>query len=189
MFSYNDLKIGATFIFEGEPYEVQEYSFLRMQQRKPVAQVKMQNLVNGKIITRNFHQNETFDEVEIEREPLKFLYSHRGEYWFSPINDAKKRFSIKEELLGEAANFLKPNTEVDAIKWGERIIGVKAPIKMDLKVKETPPGERGNTAQGGTKTAELETGAKIQVPLFVNNDDIVKVNTETGEYVERVTKA
>ena len=67
MFSYNDLKIGATFIFESEPYEVQEYSFLRMQQRKPVAQVKMKNLVNGKIITRNFHQNETFDEVEIER--------------------------------------------------------------------------------------------------------------------------
>ncbi len=189
MFSYNDLKIGATFIFEGEPYEVLEYSFLRMQQRKPVAQTKIKNLVNGKIITRNFHQNESFDEVEIERVPIKFIYGHRGEYWFTALNNPKDRFAIKEEILGTAGKFLKANTEVLAMKWGDRIINVKAPIKMDLKVKDTPPGERGNTAQGGTKTAELETGATIQVPLFVNNDDIIRVNTETGEYVERMEKA
>ena len=127
--------------------------------------------------------------VDVNWDSLKFLYGHRGEYWFSPIDDAKKRFAIKQELLGNAYQFLKPNTEVETLKWGERIIGVKAPIKMELRIKETPPGERGNTAQGGTKTAELETGAKIQVPLFVNNEDVVKVNTETGEYVRRVEKA
>ncbi len=188
MLNYDDLKIGTTFIYEGEPYEVLEYAFLRMQQRKPVAQTKIKNLITGKILDRNFHVSEKFEEVEIETSPIKFLYTHRGEYWFSEKDNPAKRFAIKEETLGTAAQFLKANTEVTAIKWDERIINVKIPIKMDLVVKETPPGERGNTAQGGTKVAELETGAKIQVPLFVDTGDIVRVNTESGEYVERMEK-
>lgn len=189
MLDYNDLKIGTTFIYEGQPYEIVEYSFLRMQQRKPAVQTKMRNLLNGKIIDRNFHMNEKFEEVEIDRQPIKFLYANRGEYWFSEKNDPSKRFSLKEEAVGDPAKFLKANTEVTAVKWGERIINIDVPIKMDLLVKETPPGERGNTAQGGTKVAELETGAKINVPLFVNTGDIIKINTQTGEYVERVEKS
>ncbi len=188
MLDYNDLKIGTTFLYENQPYEVLEYSFLRMQQRKPVAQVKMRNLLNGKIIDRNFHMNEKFEDVEIEKQSIKFLYHHRDEYWFSEKNDSSKRFSLKEDILGNPAKFLKTNTEVVAIKWDERIINVEIPIKMDLAVKEAPPGERGNTAQGGSKVAELETGAKINVPLFVNTGDVIKVNTQTGEYVERVEK-
>lgn len=189
MLDYNDLKIGTTFLYEGQPYEVLEYSFLRMQQRKPVAQTRMRNLLNGKIIERNFHMNEKFEEVEIERQLIKFLYHHRDEYWFSEKDNPSKRFSLKEDVLGDPAKFLKANTEVVAIKWGEKIINVSIPIKMDLVVKETPPGERGNTAQGGAKVAELETGAKINVPLFVNTGDIIRVNTQTGEYVERVEKS
>jgi elongation factor P len=189
MLDYNDLKIGTTFLYEGQPYEVMEYSFLRMQQRKPVAQVKMRNLLNGKIIERNFHMNEKFEDVEIEKQPIKFLYHHRDEYWFSEKNDPSKRFSLKVDVLGDPAKFLKANTEVVAIKWDDKIINVSIPIKMDLAVKETPPGERGNTAQGGSKVAELETGAKINVPLFVNTGDVIKVNTQTGEYVERVEKS
>lgn len=188
MLDYNDLKIGTTFIYEGQPYEIMEYSFLRMQQRKPAVQTKMRNLLNGKIIDRNFHMNEKFEEVTIEREPIKFLYHHRDEYWFSQKNDPSKRFSLKEEILGKPAQFLKANTEVVAVKWDEKIINVEIPIKMDLVVKETPPGERGNTAQGGSKIAELETGAKVDVPLFVDTGDIIKVNTLTAEYVERVEK-
>ena len=188
MFNYNDLKIGITFIYEGEPYEVLEYSFLRMQQRKPVAQTRLKNLLNGKIIERNIHQNEKFEEVEIEKKNIKFLYCNRGECWFSEKDDPSKRFSISQETLGNAAQFVKPATEVTAVKWGEKIINVQFPIKMDLAIKDAPPGERGDTARGGTKVAELETGAKIAVPLFVNNGDIIRVNTQTGEYVERVEK-
>ncbi len=189
MLDYNDLKIGTTFIYEGQPYEILEYSFLRMQQRKPAVQTKMRNLLNGKIIERNFHMNEKFEAVEIERQPIKYLYTHRGEYWFSEKDNPSKRFALKEEAVGTAAKFLKNNTDAIAVKWDDKIINIDVPIKMDLVVKETPPGERGNTAQGGTKVAELETGAKIQVPLFVNTGDTVKINTQTGEYVERVEKS
>ena len=189
MLNYDDLKIGTAFLYEGEPYEVLAYAFLRMQQRKPVAQVEFKSLLTGKILTRNFHQNELFEEVEIEKEPIKFIYKNKGECWFTPKNDPSKRFSLKEEAVGSAAKFLKANTDVTAVKWGDKIINIEAPIKMDLLVKETPPGERGNTAQGGSKAAELETGATIQVPLFVNTGDLIKINTQTGEYVERVEKS
>lgn len=189
MLTYNDLKIGATFIYEGAPYEVQEYSFLRMQQRKPVAQVKMKNLISGKIITRNFHQNENFEEADIERQEAQYLYTHRGQFWFCDAQDPKNRFSMTEAHIGPGIQFLKSNTPIIAFRFKGKIINVEIPVKVELAVKETPPGERGNTAQGGSKIAELETGAKISVPLFINTGDIVRINTQTGEYVERVEKA
>ncbi len=185
---YNDLRIGTTFIYEGQPYEVLEFAFLRMQQRKAVAQVKMRNLLNGKVISRNFHQSDAFEEAEVAKEPVKFLYHHRGQYWFSNPDSPKERFFLTNEAVGSAGQFLKPNSEVVAQKFESKIINIKPAIKVDLAVKEAPPGIRGDTAQGGTKTAELETGAKVQVPLFVNAGDVVRINTETGEYVERVEK-
>ena len=93
---------------------------------------------------------------------------------------------IKEELLGNSAKFLKPNTEVKSTKFDGKVIGVELPIKMDFKVIEAPPAIKGNTAQGGTKLVTLETGAKINVPLFINEDDVVRINTQTGEYARRV---
>ena len=185
---YNDLRKGVVFDIDGAPYEVTEYAFVRMQQRKAVAQVKMKNLITGKVLSRNFHQSESFEEANMERQVIKFLYQNRGEYWFSEKNDASKRFSIAADAVGANGHFLKPNTEVTAISFNEKIINVELPIMVDLLVKETPPGERGNTAQGAMKMAELETGAKINVPLFVNTGDVIRVNTATGEYAERVEK-
>ncbi|MEK7192123.1 MAG: elongation factor P [Patescibacteria group bacterium] len=189
MLTYNDLKPGTIFMYEGQPYEVMEFHFLRMQQRKPVAQTKIKNLTTGKILERNFHQNETFEEAEIEKQPIRYLYNNRGEYWFCEKDNPAKRFSLKEEIVGTGGKFLKANTEVTANKMGDKIINLQLPIKMDLKIKEAPPGERGDTATGGTKKAILETGAEVNVPLFVNTDDVIRINTETGEYVERVEKA
>ena len=185
---YNDLRKGIIFDLDGAPYEVIEYSFMRMQQRKAVAQVKMKNLANGKVISRNFHQNESFDEADIEKRVVKYLYANRGESFFSEKSDPGKRFSIPDDVTGQAALFLKANTEVTAVFFNDRIIKIELPIKVDLLVKEAPPGERGNTAQGGMKLAELETGAKVNVPLFVNTGDVIRVNTGTGEYVERMEK-
>lgn len=176
-------------MLEDQPYEVMEYEFLRMQQRKPVAKTKIKNLVTGEIVERNFHQNETFEEAELEREPLKYLYNHRDEFWFASPADASKRFPLTEAQIGQGAKFLKPNTEVSANKFRDAIIGILIPIKIELKVKEAPPNERGNTAQGGTKLATLETGAQVNVPLFVNTGDTIRVNTEMGTYVERVEKS
>ena len=185
---YNDLRKGVVFDIDGAPYEVIEYAFVRMQQRKAVAQVKMKNLINGKVISRNFHQSEQFEAAEMERFPIKFLYANRGEFWFSEKNDPSKRFSLAEDVVGAQGLFIKPNSEVTAISFNEKIVNIELPIKVDLVVKDAPPGDKGNTAQGGTKLAELETGAKIQVPLFINTGDTVRINTETCLYVERAEK-
>jgi elongation factor P len=186
MLSYTDLRKGVIFVFNGEPYEVVESHFLRMQQRKAVVQTKIKNLMTGKILDRNFQPSDNFEEAEIEKKEAVFIYKNKGEYWFHELGDPKARFSLPEEAVGEAGNFLKDNTQITTFYFDEKVIQVKLPIKMDLKVVEAPPALKGNTAQGGTKVVVLETGAKISVPLFVNEGDTVKVNTETGEYVERI---
>ncbi len=189
MLAYNELRKGTIFILDGEPCEVLEYEFLRMQQRKPVTKCKIRNLISGKIVERAFHQNESFEEADLIREEIKYLYNNRGQYWFSAKDNPANRFSLTEEQVGPAGKFMKANTLVTAIKFGERIISVKPPIKIDLKVKEAPPGYKGDTATGGSKKVILETGAEINVPLFVNTGDIIRVNSETEEYVERMEKS
>ena len=189
MLNYNELKIGTMFEFEGTPYEVLDYEFLRMQQRKPVAKTRIKNLLTGQVIERNFHKNEAISEIDVEKENITFLYSNRGEFWFCEKGNPKNRFKLEESKIGAGARFLKPNSEVMALKLDDKILNVKPPIKADLLVKETPPGERGNTAQGGSKTAILETGAQVAVPLFVNNGDLIRINTETGQYAERLEKS
>lgn len=185
MLSYTDLKKGIVFVYNGEPYEVLEANFLRMQQRKAVVQTKIRNLVSGKILDRNWQASDFFEEAEIERRPAVFIYSSRGEYWFHEEGDKSKRFSLKEDVVGERGKFLKLNTLVTAKVWNGKVINLEVPIKMTLEVKEAPPAIKGNTAQGGTKQVVLETGAVVSTPLFVNAGDKIVVNTETGEYVER----
>ena len=188
MLSYNELKVGTVFIKDGAPYEVLEYQFVRMQQRKPVAQLKIKNLVSGKVQNYSAHQNESFEEAEIEITPVNFIYHNKGEYWFHETGNPKARFMLTDEIVSDAGLYLKPNTEIKAFKFKDRTINIEPPIKVDLKVIEAPPAIKGDTAQGGTKTVTLETGAKINVPLFINEGDIVRINTQTGEYVERMEK-
>lgn len=189
MLNYNQLKVGTMFRFEGVPYEVLEYEFLRMQQRKPVAKTRIKNLLTSQVIERNFHQNEDLEEIEVEKKSITYLYGHRGEFWFCERGNPKNRFKLEESKIGLAAKFLKSNTELTALALDDQILTIQVPIKMDLIVKETPPGERGNTAQGGSKTAVLETDAEVAVPLFVNTGDVIRVNTQLGTYVERVEKS
>ncbi len=189
MLNYNELKPGIFITFKDNPYEILEYDFLRMQQRKPVAQVKMRNLITKNTQAHTFHQGDKIEEADISHENIKFLYSNKDEFWFCKENDPKERFNFKKDQLGQKTNFLKENTLVDALIFNDKIIDIKLPIKIDLKIVEAPPGIRGDTAQGGTKQATLETGASVNVPLFINQDDIVRVNTETGQYMERVQKS
>jgi len=189
MFNYNELKPGTVFILDGEPYEVLEFSFLRMQQRKPVAQTKIRNIITGKILSRNFQHTESFQEAEIYYKKVKFLYSHRDKFTFCDIQNPSDRFELPAEIIGEKAKFFKPNSEVEVVSFQGKTINIRLPIKMDFKVVEAPPSTRGNTAQGGTKTVTIETGAQISVPLFINEGDIIRINTQTGEYVERVEKS
>lgn len=173
-------------MLDGEPYEVMEMNFLRMQQRKATVNTKIRNLINGKILDRNWQASDSFEEAEIERKNAVFIYVNRGEFWFHDEGDPKARFSLSESTIGDSAKFLKVNTVVQTMLFNGKVINVKMPVKMDFKVIEAPPAIRGNTAQGGDKVVTIETGAKISVPLFVNQDDVIRINTETGEYVERV---
>lgn len=173
---------------EGEPYLVLEYNFLRMQQRKPTVQTKLKNLITGKIVSKSFQGSDAFPEAEIEKQPIVFIYQSQGEYWFNEKSNPKNRFSLKENVIADQAKFLKPNTEVIAYKFGEKIINIELSVKMDYKVVEAPPSYKGNTATGGSKTIRLENGLTLNVPMFINEGDTIRVNTQTGEYVERAEK-
>ncbi|MDO8557413.1 MAG: hypothetical protein Q7R98_03035 [Candidatus Jorgensenbacteria bacterium] len=187
---YNELKIGTIFTKneDPDPYQVLEYAFIRMQQRKPVTQIKIKNLITGKMLDYTAHQNEDFREIEIDQMPVIFIYQSHGEYWFHEKGNPKNRFSLTSEIMGDGCQFLKSNAEITAMKFGDKIISAKLPAKVELKVTEAPPAIKGNTAQGGTKLVTLETGAKVNVPLFINEGDIIRINTQTGEYAERVEK-
>jgi elongation factor P len=181
----NDLRPKTYFIYEDQPCVVLETHHLKMQQRRPVVQTKFRNLLSGKHLERNFAQSDVFEEADVERKTVKFLYAHRNEFWFADPNDASKRFELTEELIGDQAKFLKPNTVLEALSWDDKFINVSLPIKMQFNVVEAPPGIRGDTATGGTKVVKIDSGAELNVPLFINQGDDIIVNTETGDYVER----
>jgi elongation factor P len=185
----NELKPKTFFIYENQPYVVLETHHLKMQQRRPVVQTRMRNLINGKVLERNFAQSDVFEEADVARQKVKYLYNHRDQYWFSDEKDQSKRFELTSEILGEATKFLKPNTIIDAISFENKIISIELPIKMEFKVMEAPPAIRGDTAQGGVKQAVIETGASVNVPLFINEGDVIVINTQTGDYVERANKS
>ena len=186
-YAYNELHPGVFFIYEGQPFVVLSSQPLRMQQRKPVFQTRMRNVLNGKIIEHNFMISDILEQADIQKRKVKYLYSHRDEYWFVDTKDASQRFKIPENILGDGAKFLKGNIEVDAVEFNGTVITVDLPIKMEFKVVEAPPAIRGNTAQGGSKQVTIETGAVINAPLFINEGDVIRVNTTTGEYVERAS--
>ena len=186
MLTHTDLKKGVEFIFEDQPWVVLEAQLLKMAQRRPVIQSKIRNLIDGRVQEKNFQQGDVFKEANLEKHEIKYLYNTKGQYWFSEPNDPSKRFFFTEDQIGPQAKFLKPNGLVVGIEYQEKIINFRLPIKVELKVKETPPGIKGDRAQGGTKEATLESGSVIQVPLFIEEGDIIEVNSETGQYVKRV---
>ena len=182
---YNEITGKKIIVFENEPYEVLSSHVFRKQMRKPVNQTKLRHLISGRVVEHSFHAAEKAEEAEVESRKIKYLYTNRGEYWFCEESDPSKRFKMEASVIGDRAVFMKPNMVVDLLTFEEQIVGLKMPIKAELKVVEAPPGIKGNTAQGGSKQVKLETGAMVNVPLFVNEGDMIRVNTETGEYVER----
>lgn len=181
----NDLKPKLYFIFEDQPCIVIETHHLKMQQRRPVVQTRFRNLLSGKVLERNFAQSDIFEEADIKREEVKYLYGHRGQYWFVNPKDPSKRFELPEEIVGDQTRFLRANTILEALSWDDKIINISLPIKMEFTVTEAPPGIRGDTATGGTKQVTIDTGATVNVPLFINQNERIIINTETGDYVER----
>jgi len=186
MLSHTDLKKGAIIIVDNQPYQILEATPQRCAQRRLTVQTKMKNLINGNLLEKNVQQGETFEEAEIVKIEAKFLYSHRGKFFFCETANPSKRFELAEEQIGKEAKYLKPNTILDAFYFKDKIVNVTLPIKVQLKVTDAPPGVRGERSQAGTKQVTLETGTIINAPLFVETGDIIEVNTETEEYVRRV---
>ncbi len=192
MLEYNEITERKYIILDNEPWEVLSSHVFRKQQRKPVNATKLRNMLTGRVTEHSFHVSDKAEEADISSRKIKYLYTNRSEFWFCDEKDAAKRFQLPEEMLGPQMKFLKANSVVDALVFTdaedeEKIIGVRVPITVDLKVTEAFDAVKGDTATGGTKTVTLETGATINVPLFVKEGDIVRINTESSEYRERVS--
>lgn len=183
--NYNDITPKKIIEQNGEPYEVLSSWVFQKQKRKPVNQVKLRSLKTGGMMEATFHANEKAEEAEVERRPMKFIYARNNEWWFCPPNKPAERQAISNDVMGDAGKYLKENTEVDTLWYDEKLIQVRAPVKVELKVVEAPPSVRGNTAQGGVKQVIVETGAAVVTPLFIGVGDIIRINTESGAYVER----
>lgn len=186
MLEYNEITVRKFIIYENDPYEVIDSHVFRKQQRKPVNAVKMRNMITGNIKEVSFHVSDKVDSADLSKRDIKYLYTNKGEIWFCEVNDPSKRFKLSTEMVGDRIRFMKSNSLVNALIFNEQIIGVEIPIKVDLKVTEAPPAVKGDTAKGGNKQITLETGAMINGPLFINEGDVIRINTETGDYVERV---
>lgn len=185
--SLNSIKVGLILLYNNEPYQVLTANFVRMQQRKPVMQTKMRHLVTGKILEYSFKPGERVEEADLEKRKVSYLYADNDNAHFMD-QESYEQFPIKLATVGEAIALLKEGAEVTAVLFNEKPISAELPKKVDLKVTAAAPAVKGDSAQGRvTKTVTVETGAQLNVPLFVKEGDTIRINTETGEYSERVT--
>lgn len=184
----NEIKVGLVVNYENEPYIVLTANFVRMQQRKPVMQTKMKHLITGKVLEYSFKPGDRVEEADLTRSKVNFLYKDGDQLNFMD-NSSFEQFTLPATIVGDSVGFLKDGQEVDVLYYNDKPINIELPKKVDLKIIETEPGVKGDTAQGSVmKKAKLETGANINVPLFVKEGDIIRINTERGEYTERVTQ-
>lgn len=190
LLEYNEIRERKIIVWEGQPYEVIHSHVFRKQQRKPVNATKLKNLITGRVAEISFGSSEKAEEADIMTRPAVYLYKAKGEVFLSDLKDKSKRFSIKEDIAGDKIKFIKANSEVELIIFTndddeEQVIGIKVPIKVELEVTEAPPAIKGASVTGGNKLATVETGAQITVPLFIEVGEMIRINTDTGEYTER----
>ncbi|OHB18427.1 MAG: hypothetical protein A2666_05060 [Parcubacteria group bacterium RIFCSPHIGHO2_01_FULL_47_10b] len=185
----NDMLPGVKFIHDGLPFEVISAHHYKREQRRPVMQAKVRNLITGRTMDQTFHTHHQIEEAPIELRPVQFVYAHRDKFVFAEVGDTSKRFELPVDVVGATANFLKTGMEVNAVDFDGTIINIDLPVKVDYTVTDAPPNVKGDTQSGGNKVVIIETGYEVKTPLFINTGDVIKVNTQTGEYVERVNKA
>lgn len=186
MLDYNEIKPRKFIVLDDEPYEVLDAHVFRKQQRKPVNATKLRNLLTGSVREHSFAVSDKVDEAELEEKEATYLYSNKGEHWFCEASDKSNRFKLEASKVEDKIGYIKPNSNVKLLSFGDQLLGVKIPIKVELKVTEAAPAVKGNTVQGGLKQVTLETGLTLNVPMFINEGDTLRINTETGEYTERV---
>ena len=184
MISTNEFKSGVVIRWNGDLYQILSYQHVKMQQRAPIVKTKMVKLKTGSAIEQSFRSGDKFDEVYLERKEIQYLYRDGATFHFMDTADYHD-LTVSEAIVGENAKFMKENDNVTGVYCDNALVSIELPPSVVMKVNETEPGIRGDTAKSGNKPATLETGAVVRVPLFVNPGDMIKIDTRTGNYIAR----
>ncbi len=185
MISGSELRKGIIIELEDKLYQVVDYQHVKMK-RTALAKVKLRDMQAGHTLERTFQSDEKFTRVRLDYRNMQYLYNDGSLYYFMDEENYEQT-ALSAEQLGDSLNYLKEGLSVGISSYKGELVGVELPITVELKVIDTGPGYKGDTATAGNKPAKLETGITIQVPLFINNEDIIKVDTRTGSYLERVS--
>ncbi len=185
MISGSELRKGVIIELEGKLYQVMEYQHVKMK-RTALAKVKLRDMQAGHTVERSFQSNEKLTRARLDYRNSQYLYNDGGLYYFMDEENYEQT-TLSAEQLGDTVNYLKDGISVSISSYHDELIDVELPITVELKVVDTGPGFKGDTATAGNKPAKVETGITIQVPMFINNEDIIKVDTRTGSYLERVS--
>jgi elongation factor P len=185
MISTGDLRKGVAIELDGDLWQILDYHHIKMGRGSAQVRITLRNIKRGQTIERSFQAGAKWPRAVLDRRPVQFLYSDGSDYHFMDL-DTYDQFALSASQLGEAVQYLKDGMTLDRTSYQGETIGVELPITVDLAVQTTEPGFAGDTAQGARKPATLETGLVVQVPLFVNEGDTVRVDTRTGEYQTRV---
>ncbi|HIE17675.1 MAG TPA: elongation factor P [Dehalococcoidia bacterium] len=186
MIDAGDLKKGMTIELDGQLYQVLDYQHIKMGRGSAQVRLKLRDIRAGHITERSFQASTTFTRAFLERRPFQYLYNDGTLYYFMDTKTFEQ-ISLDKSILGDALNYLKDGLNLEILAHKGKPVGVELPVSVELEVAETGPGFKGDTASAGSKPAKLETGITIKVPFFINTGDIVKVDTRTGEYLERVS--
>lgn len=184
MLNLSDIKTGKTISLNNEPYLVIFHQHSKMGRAGAVLRTKLRNLKTGATMEKTFQGSDKIEEAEITKSKAQFLYRDGDNYFFMD-NTNYEQFSLPQSVLDNLTNYLIDGTEVTILVYGNTPLNIELPVKMDFKVVEAPPAIKGNTADGGSKQVTLETGIKVNTPLFIKQGDVIRINTETGEYSER----
>lgn len=186
MISTGELRKGATIELDGKLLAIMEYHHIKMGRGSAQVRIKLRDVRTGAITEQTFQAGTKFTRARVERRQMQYLY--RDDQFYTFMNtETFDQIPVSVDKVGDADRFLKENDICELVLFGDEVIGVELPITVELQVVETDPGVKGDTAQGGTKPAKLETGLMVNVPLFIDEGTVVKVNTDSGEYVERVS--
>jgi elongation factor P len=184
MIDAGELRKGVAVELDGKIYQILEYQHVKMQQRQPVVKLKLRSVRNGNFTERNFQSGDKVTTVFLEHRPVQYLYCDSDLHYFMD-NESYEQIILTSAQIGDGINYLKEGLMLEILTCKGDTVTIELPTSVELRVTETEPGFKGDRATAGTKPAKLETGATIQVPLFINTDDIIKVNTRTGEYIEK----
>ena len=185
MIDTSDFRNGLSIVVDGQVFTIVEWQHVKPGKGGAFVRTKLKNVRTGAVIDRTFRAGEKFEQAILDRRKMQYLYSTGDEYIFMDTEDYEQ-ISIPKSLVGDQAKYLKEGLEVEVLTHEGTVLGIELPFFLDLTVVDTDPGLRGDTASGGSKPATLETGAVVQVPLFINIGDVIKVDTRTDTYLERV---